>query len=64
MRLSPFQEGGTAYLISGDLKLSEFLILVFRIRCDLCIRDIRHMQRINKWKADQVRGARCSEIFG
>jgi lipoprotein-releasing system permease protein len=35
-------------------KIVGILIWISRIRCDIRIRDIRHMQRINKWKADQV----------
>jgi hypothetical protein len=39
-------------LISGGLKLQGFLILVFEFDATYVI--IRHVQRINKWKADQV----------
>jgi lipoprotein-releasing system permease protein len=35
-------------------KIVDFLIWISRIDATYVLGDIRHMQRINKWKADQV----------
>jgi lipoprotein-releasing system permease protein len=55
MRSTPFMKEGQSKLPNiRRFKIVGIFNLDFKNRCDIRIRDIRHMQRINKWKADQV----------
>jgi lipoprotein-releasing system permease protein len=55
MHSTPLKEGQSKLPNIRRFKIVGIFNSGFQeLRCDIRMGDIRHMQRINKWKADQV----------